>query len=132
METIANPTATLYVATNEDGEAQVWLTEDLFYAKTSSPPVISNIDFSPYELKVVSRDTSETQNITLTGHNSTIPLDFKLEFPGGELPECTLQQTLDINNDGEVNIRDATVILRYIAGKNVEPGEPKGLSLIHI
>lgn len=132
-DTLANPTSQLLVATNKDGTAEIWVTEKLTYAKSSSPPVITEYDFSLYNITAKTWDTDQTITLNLTGHQSTIPLSFKLEVPGvEELPACTITHMLDLNNDGFVSIQDAIIMLRVITGLPVSVNgekECKGISL---
>ncbi len=125
FDTLENPTREVLVATDENGTADVWVTEKLTYAKSSSPAVIQEFDFSLYNLTARTWDVDETILLNLTGHHSTIPVIFTLEVPAGKLPSCTISQMLDLNNDEYVNIQDAVIILREIAGLPVSVGTEK-------
>lgn len=116
-QVLSNPTAHLLVATNDEGEAAVWVTEKLTYAKSSSPAVVEEFDFSLYNLTAKTWDTNETIPLNLTGHHSTIPVIFKIQtLAPEELPECAMNEMLDLNHDEEINIQDAIIVLRKIAG----------------
>ena len=137
LKTLANPTAKVYIPTGETGRGQEWITEKLIYAKSSSPVVIEEYDFSNYTLTTKGWGAENYSQIILdlTGLNSTIEVDFKINTSLGktqELPECTTLQMLDLNNDENVNILDATIVLRYIAGLPVSSAGTKecaGISL---
>jgi len=133
-KTLTNPTDHLLVATNEEGVSEVWVTEKLVYAKASSPAVITEYDFSMYNITARTWDSNTTTQLNLTGHQSTIPLSFTVNVPDAEkLPECTISQMLDLNNDGVVNIQDAVIILRKISGLPLsEQTESKGCEGINL
>ena len=128
LSTLANPTAMVYIPTGETGVGQTWLTEKLVLARTSSPPVITEYDFSNYTLTTRGwgeEEYSET-TVNLTGLHSIINVDFKINTSvGEELPSCTISQMLDLNNDGYVNILDATIVLRKITGLPVSVDSTK-------
>jgi hypothetical protein len=126
FSTLSNPTAKQFVPTGETGEGEVWLTEKLTLARSSSPPTITEYDFSPYNLTTRAWGSENYSNIqlNLTDHNSTIYVDFKINAATSEeLPECTITQMLDLNNDETINIQDAVIILRKIAGLQVSIAE---------
>jgi hypothetical protein len=130
FETYVNPTGKIFVPTGETGTGEAWLTEKLTIAKTSSPVEITEYDFSNYTLTTRGWGSENYSEITLnlTGHNSTIYVDFPITtgLGGEELPKCTIMQMLDLNNDGFVNIQDAVIILRKISGLEVsESGTSK-------
>lgn len=127
----ANPTRNALLATNENGTAETWLTEKLYYGRTGSPLVVEEIVYSPYNITVktwTGEDSTFQLNFTT---NSTIPMSINIVVPT-ELPECTPIQLLDINNDGNITIEDATIILRQISGLPVSYSGDKecaGISL---
>lgn len=126
-----NPTGNLLIATDENGRAETWLTEKLFIAKTSSPPVIEDIDFSEYNITAKTWNGEETTVQLSLASNTTIPVSIQISVPVA-LPECTISQLLDLNNDNTINIQDAVIILRYISGLPVTSSGSKectGISL---
>ncbi|MEK6832968.1 MAG: dockerin type I domain-containing protein, partial [Nanoarchaeota archaeon] len=136
LKTLANPTAKVYIPTGETGRGQEWITEKLIYAKSSSPPIITEYDFSNYTLTTKGWGSENYSQITLnlTNINSVVYVDFKINTSLGktQLPGCTASQMLDLNNDENVNILDATIVLRYIAGLPVSSAGTKecaGISL---
>lgn len=131
LETLKNPTSHLLVATDENGTAETWLTERLFLARSSSPVVITEYDFWPYNLTAKTWNTNTTQQLSLSS-NSTIPVKFDIIVPEGALPPCTLAEMLDLNNDGFVDHDDSIIVLRYLAGWNVEPVEAKECTGINL
>jgi len=136
LKTLANPTSKIYIPTGETGVGSEWVTEKLTHAKSSSEPVITEYDFSNYTLTARgwgSENYSQTI-VNLTDINSIVYVDFKINtFAGGdELSACTITQMLDLNNDGYVNILDATIVLRKITGLPVSINtekECKGINL---
>jgi hypothetical protein len=131
FETISNPTSNLLIATNRDGKAEVWLTEKLTYAKTSSPLEITEYEFSPYNLTGRSWDSNTTLELDLRNVNSTIPVSIQIEVPQ-QLSQCTIPQMLDLNNDGTVNNQDALIVIRYMTGRDVSFNSTKGCEGINI
>ena len=130
MTTDSNPTAHVLVSTNSRGIGQAWLTEKLILARTSSPMKIYEYAFYPYNLTARSWNSTESRQLNLSS-NSTINVDFKLNIPQ-ELPECTILDMLDLNNDGIINTQDAVIILRQITGLSVSANQKKnceGISL---
>jgi hypothetical protein len=127
LETHANPTARQFVPTGETGIGEVWLTEKLTIAKSSSPAVVTEYDFSPYNITTRGwgSDNYSNAQLNLTDHNSTIYVDFKITtgIQGEELPVCTITQMLDLNNDSSVDILDAIIVLRKISGLPVSATE---------
>ena len=95
--------------------------------RSSSPAVITEYEFSNYTLTTRGWGSDNYSQITLdlTDHNSTIRVDFPITTPsiGEELPNCTITQMFDLNNDGVVNIQDAIIVLRFISGKDVSVSE---------
>ena len=111
----SNPTAHIFTATNELGIAEVFLTEEASIKRAFSPSEIIVTRFNSYILTARSAGVSNNTLLDFGEINSTIEVNIPLAIRGA-LPECTLQQMLDLNSDGNVNILDATIILRYIAG----------------
>lgn len=128
---LENPTDDLLVPINSKGQGSTWLTEKLTYAKSDSPATIYTYNFSNYTLTARSWDTNETIQLNLTGHHSTIPVSFKLDIPGA-LPACTVPEMLDLNNDGEIDMADATIVLRYITGLPVSINDTKNCTGINL
>ena len=118
LETLVNPTSEILTSTDENGRAEIWLTEKLTYAKTSSPAVVTEYDFSPYNVTVISGDAISTTNLSLTGLNSTIPMNFSLNIPVA-LPTCTIAQMLDLTGNGIVDISDKNLLQDYLTGKTL-------------
>ena len=134
VETVVNPTSDLLVATNEDGTAEVWLTEKLTHAQSSSPAVVIDYEFSPYNLTAKTWDGETSTVLDLRNVNSTIPVSFQINVPL-PLPACTISQMLDLNNDGNVTILDKNIVLDYINGKNVSINgtkQCKGINLFSL
>jgi hypothetical protein len=125
---VSNPTAEVLTAVNEQGIGEVWLTEKLTLHRATSPVTTEEYFFSPYNITIISRNVTNSTMINVTG-NSTYHLSLGLEFPEPGVPVCTLEEILDLNNDGEVNILDAILILRYITSKEVDVGDSKGCEL---
>ncbi len=127
LKTLGNPTADIYIPVEETGEGQEWVTEKITLARSSSPAVITEYEFSNYTLTTRGWGSDNYSQITLdlTDHNSTIRVDFPITTPsiGEELPNCTITQMFDLNNDGVVNIQDAIIVLRFISGKDVSVSE---------
>lgn len=137
FSTLSNPTAKLYIPTEEIGVGEAWLTEKLTLARTSSPVNITEYDFSPYNLTTRGWGSESDSNtpLNLTGINSVIYVDLKINTSPKEtdLPLCTISQMLDLNNDEEINIQDAVIILRKISSLPISIQENnkncKGISL---
>ena len=124
FETLINPTAELLVATERDGTVQIWLTEKLVLARSSSPAVVTEYDFSPYNLTARTWNSNTSAILDLRDVNSTIPVSFQINVPA-QLPACTLSQMLDLNNDGSVTIADKNIVTDFINGKNVSTNGTK-------
>lgn len=131
IETIMNPTADLLIATNENGTAEIWLTEKLTHAQSSSPAVVIEYEFSPYNLTAKTWDTNTTVALDLRNVNSTIPVSFMLNVPV-QFPTCTVAQMLDLNNDGTVDTKDALIIIRYKTGQDVSINSTKQCSGVNL
>ena len=110
-----NPTGNLLLATDERGIAETWLTERLFVAKTSSPVVVEDVDFSDYNITAKTWAGEDTTVQLSLASNTTISVPIHISIPVA-LPECTIPQLLDLNNDDTINMQDAVIILRYISG----------------
>jgi len=114
-KSVSNPTSSMLISTNDKGIATLWLTESLTVFRVAhSPQKIENYTFMPYQLIAQSWNTSETKQFNVSS-NSTYKLNFTLSFPK-PLPKCTIQQMLDLDNSGDVDINDAIIVLRYITG----------------
>lgn len=131
VTTISNPTSNFLIATDENGTTSFWLTENLYVASKSSPLVITEYDFSLYNLTARSWESQATAELNLTDVNSIIPVSIQLEI-GGTYEECTIADMLDLNNDEVVNIQDATLILRKIAGLPVSSAGSKECTGINL
>jgi hypothetical protein len=135
-ETLSNPTAKFYIPTGETGEGEAWITEKLTLARSSSPPEITEYDFSNYTLttKGWGSENYSQINLNLTDINSIIYIDFKINTSNWaeELPECTISQMLDLNNDEVVDIQDAVIILRHITGLPVSSPGAKNCTGINL
>jgi hypothetical protein len=114
-----NPTHSLLIATNESGLAETWLTEKISILRIESPLSEEVISYSPYTLIARTRDTTTTQTLNIVG-NSTFNVNMSLEFPTTQLPDCTIFQMLDFNNDGDINAKDIKIVVDYMVGKPVE------------
>jgi len=114
-----NPTHSLLIATNETGLAETWLTEKISILRIESPLSEEVISYSPYNLTARTRDTTTTQTLNIVG-NSTFKVNMPLEFPTTQLPDCTIFQMLDFNNDGDINAKDIKIVVDYMVGKPVE------------
>jgi hypothetical protein len=126
---VSNPTSRVIAPTDENGTGEVWLTGKLTFYERSSPGRIEEYTFAPYNLTIKSWNTSESVTLNLTG-NSTFALNVSLTF--SILPTCTLEQMLDLNSDGYIDINDAIIILRRIVGLPVEVDGPKRCEGINI
>src|SRR3989344_1234595 len=116
----ANPTAHVFTSTNNSGLSEIYLTQKVKIIKSFSPIEVEDVSYEPYIITAKSRGAQ--QNITLNfTTNSTIKVDISITFP-----TCTLDQLLDLNNDGYVNINDAIFVLRRITGEQVNVGNGKG------
>jgi len=121
---VSNPTANVRVGTDSSGLAKAWVTEKLTVYRTASPVTFEEYDFNDYNVTAESKNITNTTSITISG-NSTFNLKFTLDAPVVELPECSLAQSLDLDNNGGVNINDGVIILRHITGKPVSTGISK-------
>ncbi len=133
--TTTNPTSDILIPTEENGVGQEWVTEKLTYAKSSSPAVIEEHEFSNYTILTRGWGSNELTNFTLdlSNLNSTVEINFKINTSvGGTLPQCTIPEMLDLNNDGNVTNQDALIVIRYMTGKNVSFNSVKECEGINI
>lgn len=126
-----NPTTNVLLATDENGYAETWLTEKVTRGRTSSPVTLTENNYFPYYITAKSWEGEETTIEFDLESNSTIPISLNITVPTA-YPECTIAQLLDLNNDDTINMQDAVIVLRYIAGLPVSSSGSKectGISL---
>lgn len=72
----------------------------------------------------------DINNVTESEPISTI--EFNLEFPQQELPQCTIAQMLDLNNDGDVNAKDIKIIVDFIVGRPLSINSTKNCNALNL
>jgi hypothetical protein len=121
----SNPTGRVLIGTDENGTASYYVTEKLIVYKTQSPLSSEEYEFSPYTFTARSGKSFQTVGNISLNINSTFETDFTINLGSSGLPQCTLAQMLDLDNNGVVNSKDAQVILRYMVGKDVSINSTK-------
>ena len=124
----SSPSSNFTIGTDQNGQAETWLTERFIVYKAFSPGYVSEHVLSPYNLTVRSATPTQSQMLDING-NSTFKIGFNITLP--KLPKCTINQMFDLNNDGSVNINDAVVMLRKVTGLPVQAGGPKECEARH-
>jgi hypothetical protein len=116
-----NPTASQFVATNDSGLAEVWVTEKIDILRINSPLVVTSVEYDPYVMRGTTRELNVTVVLNITS-NSTFPVPITFNFPtqnATSVPQCTLAQMLDLNGDNDWDSKDMKIIVDYMVGKPV-------------
>ncbi len=127
----SNPTGRVFIGTNVNGSAETWVAERLITVTTASPPSFEDVSFSPYTLIARAALAADQQANVSVILNSTIVSNFTLSTGGTSLPTCTINQMLDLDNNGVINSKDAQIILRKMVGHNVTVNGTKECNAIN-
>ena len=125
-----NPTAQVFIGTNAAGVGETFLTEEIEVITSFSPMVSEKKKFDPYNLTARSKGVSADRIINFSATNSTIRVGISFTFQ--EVPQCTILQMLDLNNDGVVDTQDALFIIRQKIGHAVSFNSTKNCQGINL
>lgn len=123
----ANPTSDVLVATDENGIASVYLTEKTTVLTVASPVVTQVLSNPVYNIIARAGEASGTKTVSVVG-NSTFLVNVEVSSAGGgnaTLPQCTISQMLDLDNNGAVNAKDALIIIKHMVGKPITVNSTK-------
>lgn len=117
------------LATDDNGTAETFLTDYTFtdYYDTNTTEYYSN-----YTITASAGSASQTKTINVTDSEPVSTIEFNLEFPQQELPQCTIAQMLDLNKDGDVNAKDIRVIVDFIVGRPVDISSTKNCNALNL
>jgi len=125
----SNPTGRLFLATDENGTVDKWIAQKLKLITIRSPQVTEEYSFGNYTFIIrAGSSVNETGQINVD-INSTLELNFTMP---PLLPDCTITQLLDLNNDGSVSIQDAVFVLRKIVGLPVSSTGKKNCNALNL
>jgi hypothetical protein len=127
-EYYTNPSDDLYIQTDNNGYAKIWITKNLSVYRTTPIFSIQEISYSPYTAVVKSGISNTT---VMFGIDQDVNyLNIVVNEPTTTLPKCTIKQMFDLNNDGSVNLRDAAILARWLTGRNVTIAGTKNCNAI--